>query len=124
MINKGFVDLLFILLCGAIVMLAQSVRLGSIPSDPAKAGTGADPVDGGETVVMVVGSDWIALDGRRFAGVPEASGELGDGDVVVVPADREVAHHRMVAVWNGIADTGRIARFGVIAGGMSTGDES
>ncbi len=124
MINKGFVDLLFILLCGAIVMLAQSVRLGSIPSQPADAGAGASRVDGEETVVMVVGSDWVALEGRRFPGVFEASGAMGGGDVVVVPADREVAHHRMVAVWNSITETGRIARFGVIAGAMTTGDES
>ncbi len=81
MINKGFVDLLFILLCGAIVMLAQSVRLGSIPSQPADAGAGASRVDGEETVVMVVGSDWVALEGRRFPGVFEASGAMGGGDV-------------------------------------------
>lgn len=117
MINKGFVDLLFILLCGTIVMLSQSVRLSSIPSDPAEADAQADVLSGNEIVVMVVGSDWVAVDDRRFEDVSLAVTELDKGDVVVIPADREVAHHRMVAVWNQVESLGKPARFGVISRG-------
>lgn len=123
MIGKGFVDLLFILLCGAIVMLAQSVRLGAIPSDPAEADAETESVSGGDVVVMVVGTDWIGIGERRFSSIEEAALAAGTIDVVMVPADRSVAHHRMIEVWDHITDEGRVARFGVVNGGIK-GDEA
>ena len=46
-------------------MLAQSVRLSSVPPI-SETGTGANAVDGAQTVVMVVGADWSPWTGDDF----------------------------------------------------------
>ena len=62
MISRSFVDLLFILLCAAIVMLANSSPLRVAEADPAKAaGGGTLDLAGRELRLLVVGETelWI-----------------------------------------------------------------
>ena len=86
--TRGFVDLLFILLCGALIMLSQSVRVHSPPVDPADAGhsrrtrlrAGAASACGGRRLVR--------LRRHRFDTIPELRARETLALVLVPPMTR------------------------------------
>jgi hypothetical protein len=124
MMTRGFVDLLFILLCGALIMLSQSVRIHSLPADPADAGhSESTPISKREQRVLVVADDWIGCEGNRFETSPELlRGCTEEIALVLVPSDDAVSHHRIIRVWNELDLAGRHASLGVNK--IGTGDSS
>lgn len=123
MISRSFVDLLFILLCGAVVMLANSVPLRLADAAPAKvAGGGRLDLAGRTLRVLVVGEDRLRLDGELLP--PEAPlPTFRDEDrVVLLPEGVAVTHHRMLAVWSDLRGAGIEADLGVLPGNTLGGD--
>lgn len=98
---KSFVDVLFILLLGTMVMLAQSVRLGAIDTTVARLGDeGISPVRADQVQVVVVGDDELVHDGQRWASAGELAARLRpEQPVLLITADRDVRHHRVLEVW-------------------------
>ena len=113
--TRGFVDLLFILLCGALIMLSQSVRVHSLPVDPADAGhSRSEPVSEREQRVLVVADDWFGCDGGRFDTIPELLRACEEHHaLVLVPSDDAVSHHRIIGVWHELDLAGRQASLGI-----------
>jgi hypothetical protein len=100
MINRGFVDLLFILLCSTIVLLAQSVRLEGLAADPAVAGSGGNRTLAGQKLILVsVFENHLETESGSMKQLNEIRRD-GDAEIVVlVPATREISHHRIMEVW-------------------------
>jgi biopolymer transport protein ExbD len=116
MISRSFVDLLFILLCAAIVMLANSSPLRVAEADPARAaGGGTLDLAGRELRLLVVGETelWIGEE-------PVAEGEAiatrfaASDRVVIVPSAVWVTHHRVIEVWSQLQAAGVEADLGVV----------
>ena len=60
--SKSFIDLLFILLCGTIVLLSQSLQIGTIKIAPTKVGSGGiSPINADEFAVLAVNDDYMEL---------------------------------------------------------------
>jgi biopolymer transport protein ExbD len=116
MISRSFVDLLFILLCAAIVMLANSSPLRVAEADPAKAaGGGTLDLAGRELRLLVVGETelWI---GEELVdkGTPLAQRFARSDRVVIVPQAASVTHHRVIDVWSSLQAAGIEADLGVV----------
>lgn len=110
MISKSFLDLLFILLCATIVMLSDSVRLGSLAVDPVRAdASSVMPVDWTRAVLVRVSDTDLRTRDQRFSPAelvrhlrdePETD-ETGRSSVpaaLLAPADNRVPHARVMAV--------------------------
>ena len=99
---KSFIDLLFILLLGTIVMLTQSVRIGAVDTVLTKLGAGGiSPIRADEVRVVVVRDEELWLEDRAWTDAAALAGGLDPSDVVLlVTADREILHHRMMDVWS------------------------
>lgn len=115
MISRSFVDLLFILLCGAVVMLANSVQLRLADAAPARvAGGGKLDLAGRSLRVVVVGEDRLQLDGEPLP-ADELAASLSERDrVVILPETELITHHRMLAVWSRLRSIGIDAALGVL----------
>jgi biopolymer transport protein ExbD len=117
MISRGFIDLLFILLCSTIVMLSESVRLGVFEAAPARVGGGGvAAIDADTVVVVTVGAEELRVaDGLV---TPEQVAErLGAGrTAVLVPASAQVTHHRVMAAWSALRLAGAAVQLGVEPG--------
>lgn len=105
--NKSFVDLLFILLCGTIVLLSQSLQIGAVQAEPAKlGGGGVSAVRAADTQLVTVAEDSLVLVNDHRAPRPLVSLDaLADAVatekcVLLVPATAAVTHHRVMQVWS------------------------
>ncbi len=101
MSSRSFIDVLFILLLGTLVMLADSVRLGAVDTVVAKLGSGGiSPVRADEVQIVVIGEDELRFENRSWTRLEELSGELAPAEpVLLVTAGRDVRHHRVMEVW-------------------------
>ena len=101
---RSFVDVLFILLLGTLVMLTQSVQLGAV--DTALAKLGADdisPVRADEVQVVAVGAETLLINGETLPSIDALLERLRSDDaVLLVTAEADVRHHRVLDVWSGL----------------------
>lgn len=110
---KSFVDVLFILLLGTMVMLTQSVQVGAVDTVVARLGAGGvSPVNADEVRVIVVGEDDLRLDGRAGSLQELARSIRAPQPVLLVTANREVRHHRVMAVWSALRQRGHNVMLG------------
>jgi biopolymer transport protein ExbD len=110
---KSFVDLLFILLCGTIVMLSRSVEVGAVEINPAKVGSGGvSEVQADDVRVVSVNQDGITVsDGSdgvvEYDNVVSAADSLGKDKCILLSASADgVTHHRIMRVWSGFVKAG------------------
>ena len=115
MLSRSFIDVLFILLLGTIVMLTHSVQLDEVDADLLRLGRdGTRPIDGGDVQVVVVDADGLALGDRRFATPRDLAAELRAGDPVILVVDgAEVTHVQVMAAWETLRESGFDASLGV-----------
>ena len=101
---RSFVDVLFILLLGTLVMLTQSVQLGAVDTALAKLGSGdISPVRADEVQVVAVGEETLLLDGETLPTIDALLERLRPGDaVLLVTAEADVRHHRVLNVWSSL----------------------
>lgn len=100
MITRGFVDLLFILLCSTIVLLAQSIRLNGLAAEPARVGSGGSRILNDERLVLVsVHESFLLTENGSFANVDALHDQRFQGTLILVPADKSISHHRIMDVW-------------------------
>lgn len=116
MISRSFVDLLFILLCAAIVMLANSSPLRIADADPAKAaGGGSLDLAGRDLRLLVVGESDLWLDEALLPQGSALASAFSSADrVVIVPRSAAVTHHRVIEVWSELQAVGIAADLGVM----------
>jgi len=112
---RSFVDVLFILLLSAIVMLAQSFQLGGLDMAPAKVGAGAvSPLQADDVRVIVVQEEALLLDEESYSNVARLSRSLAPADpVLLVAASPGISHQRVMSVWSAFKEQGRDVRLGV-----------
>ena len=112
---KSFVDVLFILLLGTIVMLTESVQLGTIDAALARrGGDGISSVRADEVKVVVVADDDLEHDGRRYPNGAALLSTLGpEGTVLLLPSGEALPHRRMIEIWLQLRDAGLDVRLGV-----------
>lgn len=110
---KSFVDLLFILLCGTIVMLSRSVEVGAVEINPAKVGSGGvSEVLADDVRVVSVNQLTISLsddsDGvMEFDNVAKVAQVAGTDKCILLSAgSEEVTHHRIMRVWSDFVKAG------------------
>ena len=110
---KSFVDLLFILLCGTIVMLSQSLRIGAVETAPAKLGSGGiSDVSADEVRLVVVndkGIELVDITGEvlKKQSVSELAKFIEPGECVLLTVKKEdVSHQRVMECWDGFRKTG------------------
>ncbi|MHC4217408.1 MAG: ExbD/TolR family protein [Planctomycetota bacterium] len=104
LIHRSFVDVLFILLLGTLVMLTQAVQLGSIDTALATLGSGdISPVRADEVRVVAIGEDVLLMEGQPSPTIEALVARLRPDDaVLLVTADADVRHHRVLEVWSGL----------------------
>lgn len=118
MICRGFVDLLFILLCSTIVLLAQSIPLRGLLAEPAVAGTGGSRPLGGDDVVLVsVSESTLTTQSASGTRLEELSIPSSSSTVIIVPAADTITHHRVIDVWRQAREAGFHVELGVQPGG-------
>jgi len=110
----SFVDLLFILLCGTIVLLSRSIYLAGLEPEPAEVGAGGvSEIRAADVRIVAVSEAGLQFEGSD-ATFDQVTRQLASSDVVVVvSADDRVSHHRMMAVWSDFAAAGRDVQLGV-----------
>ncbi len=116
MMRSSFVDLLFILLCSAIVLLSQSLHIGAVEIAPAEAGGGGiSEVNADDVRVVAVYEERLVLEEGDVAS-PAALAEMVSAEetVLLVSGDERVSHHRMMDVWSALRERRVAVRFGVI----------
>ncbi len=98
---KSFVDMLFILLLGTMVMLSQSVQIGALDTVMAKLGSrGISSVRADEVQVIVIDKDGLRFEGETWEDIEQLAERIrADDPVLLVTADREVRHHQVMAIW-------------------------
>lgn len=117
MINRGFVDLLFILLCSTIVLLAQSVRLEGLSAEPARAGTGGNrPLAGQDLVLVSVFESHIETRDGAMKRLEDIQRDEETETVVLVPANEGISHHRIMDLWREAGRLGMNIELGVEPG--------
>lgn len=126
MISRSFVDLLFILLCAAIVMLANSSPLRVADADPAKAaGGGKLDLAGRDLRLLVVDETSLWLDEQPLPQASSLGSAFSSADrVVIVPRTAAVTHHRVIEVWSELQAAGIDADLGVMPSGSSGKERS
>ena len=118
MINRGFIDLLFILLCSTLVLLAQAIPLQGLKAAPAQAGVnGSRPLLGTDLVIVSVSDVDLATTSARGQDLGSLGLRPGEKTVVLVPATDQLPHHRIMRVWRAARDSGFHIELGVQAGG-------
>lgn len=102
---KSFIDVLFILLLGTMVLLTQSVQIGAIDTVMARMGAGGiSPVRADEVQIVVVSESELKLGDRTFTDIKHMAPLMNaDAPVLLVTADAEVRHHRVMEVWMELA---------------------
>ncbi len=114
-LSRSFVDVLFILLCGMIVLLSESIRIGSLEVDPAELGSGGiDRLTAEEVNLLVVDDKQLLFEDQSFQDIAAylaASKQLPGA--LLVPRHAEVSHHRMMRVYDTLTEQGIDVRFGV-----------
>ena len=118
MITRGFVDLLFILLCSTIVLLAQSIPLKGLMAEPAVAGSGGTrPLDSDKVVLVSVDESTLATTTSTGTRLDELDQPATPSTVIIVPATNEITHHRVIDIWREAREAGFKVELGVQSGG-------
>ena len=110
---KSFVDLLFILLCSTIVMLSQTLQIGSLEIAPAKMGSaGVSEVSADDVNLLVVYQDYcelIAKDGKRqrINNISQLGVDTMQGKCFLLSAAKNsLSHHRIMNVFSQCREAG------------------
>ncbi|QDU32037.1 hypothetical protein KS4_00650 [Poriferisphaera corsica] len=119
MLQKGFIDMLFILLCATIVLLSESVRIGTVDAKPAKVGGGAvTDISVNQVRIVIVRPDELIFEEQPYGNmtdIAKANQWLGDECAVLIPSIENVTHHRMMDVWSSFQEAGYQVKFGAKA---------
>ena len=116
MLLKNFIDLLFILLICAIVLLSESIRIGAVETAPPiiAAQGAASMVEPAEIRVVVVNEDHLILDEQSYDTAQALANQLQRSDtVLIVSGTEQITHHRMMGVWSGFQELGFAVKLGV-----------
>ncbi len=99
---KSFIDILFIILLATLVMLTQSVQLGAVDTALTTLGAGGiSPVSADDVQIVIIGQDQVQLDGTAWQTCEELAKAIRPRDpVLLLTADAEVSHHRVMRVWS------------------------
>ncbi len=103
---KSFIDILFIILLATLVMLTQSVQLGAVDTALTTLGAGGiSPVSADDVQILIIGQDQVEFDGRIWRTCDELGKAIRPHDpVLLLTADAEVSHHRVMHVWSELRD--------------------
>ncbi len=114
MILKSFIDLAFILLCAAIVLLSQSVQLGSLDAAPAEVDAGqTQSVQPAEVIIVVVDANALRHNQATFPNANALHEALPpDAKLVLIPASEDLPHHRVMEVWSQLQTLTRDVQLG------------
>ncbi len=99
---KSFIDILFIILLATLVMLTQSVQLGAVDTALTTLGAGGiSPVNVDDVQIVIIGQDQVQLDDTAWRTCEELAKAIRPHDpVLLLTADAEVSHHRVMRVWS------------------------
>ena len=103
---KSFIDILFIILLATLVMLTQSVQLGAVDTALTTLGAGGiSPVSADDVQIVIIRQDEVELDGTTWQTCDELGKVIRPNDpVLLVTADADVSHHRVMHVWSELRD--------------------
>lgn len=118
---KSFVDLLFILLCGTIVMLSQSIQISSMDIAPAKMGAGSlSEVSADDVVLLAVYEskcEIVAADGQtqQFSDIRQLQSTIPQTKCLLLSAaDGNISHHRIMSVFSQCVDIGYMVKLAAV----------
>jgi biopolymer transport protein ExbD len=108
MLSRSFIDVLFILLLGTIVMLTHAVQLDEVDADLLRMGSGGTrELPAGDIQIVVVADDGFHCDGQTYETTPSLVASLESADPVLVVVDGSVVPHRVVMdTWSELHDAG------------------
>ncbi|MBL4699854.1 MAG: hypothetical protein JKX85_01220 [Phycisphaeraceae bacterium] len=108
LMSRGLVDVLFILLCGTIVLLSESVRVGSVKTAPAEIGSGGiSAIQAKDVKPVVVDFDQMIYQEQAFKTVPQLLAKLESGIcVLLITANKDIPHHRVMKLWSQLHERG------------------
>jgi len=122
---RSFIDVLFILLLSAIVMLAQSFQLGGVDMSPAEVGAdGVSPLRADEVRLIVIEEDALLVEDSTFSTVEALHQSMpADAPLVLVAGRGEISHQRVMSLWSDLKERGRDVRLGVAPRQSDTADD-
>jgi biopolymer transport protein ExbD len=115
MMYRSFVDLVFIMLCALTLVLTQSISLKGLKANPADADAAqSGSITAHRIQVVVIAEEWMGVDGEKFNDVQSLLGRIDPAaQLVVVPENAEVSHHRVMEAWTILRRSGREVELGV-----------
>ncbi len=115
MMYRSFVDLVFIILCAVILVLTQSIPLKGLKANPADAdATQSGAFSALRIQVVVIAEKWVGVEGEKFIDIQAILKILDPmAQLVVVPENSNVSHHRVMEVWTVFRRSGREVELGV-----------
>jgi len=123
--SRSFVDILFILLCSTVVMLSQSLQIGSLDVAPAKVGGGGiSAICADDVQLLVVHKDGLEIvdvtgqHKRQVQNMEELAGVIRDPHgVILVAGSEDVSHQRVMHVWSECRNSGWVVKLGAVPEG-------
>jgi hypothetical protein len=112
--TRSFIDILFILLLGTLVMLTHSVPVGAVETELVRlGGGGVSPIRSEDIQLVVVGAERVRTVDRSFGDPHELAATLPPrAPVLLVVDDRLVSHHRVMLVWSVLRGHGHRVQLG------------
>ncbi len=112
---RSFVDLVFIILCAVILVLTQSIQLKGLKANPADAdSTQSSAMASNRIQIVVIAEQWIGMEGVKFIDFQAILSNLDPlVQVVVVPENSNVSHHRVMEAWSIFRRKGYAVELGV-----------
>jgi len=109
---RSYVDLLFILLCSALVLLSRSMPVDVVRGAPATSARG--DVSPSPARVAWVGVDHVWVGNERYDDLDSLRSLAATPEpVVLLPRDGSVSHQRVLDVWSTLREAGRPVMLGV-----------
>jgi len=98
-----------------IVLLSESIRIGSLEVDPAELGGGGiDRLTADDISLLVVDDTELLVDEQSFSNVSDyLAWQTEVPGALLVPRHEDVSHHRMMRIYDTLTEHGVDVRFGV-----------
>ncbi|MBI9018440.1 MAG: hypothetical protein JEZ07_14400 [Phycisphaerae bacterium] len=119
--HKSFIDILFILLCGTIVMLSNTLYVGTLETSPAKLGSGGvSELCADEVQIVAVYDNHLETINSKGEAIELKSAHnitnyIAKTNCILLMAGNEtVSHHQLMLQWDICRQLGFNVKLGAI----------
>ena len=118
-VSKSFIDLLFILLCGTIALLSQSLYIGPVDTGLLKMGKDKVGVvrQTQNILPVIIKPEGLVHINETYGNAEDLAKTLTSNDcVLLISGDDKQTHHQVMGVWSQLKDLAKTYGFTVKLG--------